>query len=400
MPTSPSPSSEVADEEVLSWLRLLGSRLEARFLNVLLQHYGTPDEIRAASDEELGRKAALDAYRLRQLRAGPPPGELRNQLAAFRRHGMRLIPATAPDFPRNLFRMRTPPPAIFVKGTLAEEDALAVGIVGPREPTSYGTDVTKALCRDFAPTMTVVSGAAMGIDSVAHEEVLNHGGRTLAVLGCGIDVNYPARNEKLRERIVEEGSAILSVFSPGTPPRPGNFHSRNHVLAGLSSAVIVVEASRKSGALVTARAAAEEGRQVFAVPGDINRRNSQGSNDLLRDGAALCTGAEDVLRELEGMLSAEVEILSRRQRMRSLKQSGKAKARPEDTEDSSAAVSDDSLERFVMERIGHSTIGFDDLAHLAEQRGHGIGALSEVLLVLELDGRIRQEPGRLYSLAL
>jgi DNA processing protein len=289
--------------------------------------------------------------------------------------------------------MRVAPPAIFVKGAIEEIDRLAVGIVGPRVPTNYGMEVARMLARDFAPTLTVVSGAALGIDSAVHQEVLEHGGRTLAVLGCGIDQNYPARNEPLRRRIGEgrEG-ALISIFPPGSRPLRGNFPQRNFVLAGLCLAVVVVEASATSGALVTARAAGEEGRPVYAVPGDITRRNSAGSNALLRDGATACTSATDVLADLQGMLAEELEMLRERRA-----QHGLTIAPATAGEDAPRSEADSPVEAMVLRVIQHSTISHDDLINQFVPGNMSMGDLSTALLMLELKGKIQQLPGRFYG---
>ncbi len=380
-------------EDPRGWLRLLGCGLEKSRLTALVGALGSPGAVMDASDSELAETHGLGTRHIQALRQQPTPADIDRQMIALERSGARIVPVASPDFPRNLFHLRVPPPAIFVKGRLESYDSLAVGIVGPRTPTAYGLSVARALARDFAPTLTIVSGAALGIDSAAHEAVLDAGGRTIGVLGCGIDINYPSTNAKLRARIGDGGQgALVSIFPPLSPPHSHHFPIRNHILAGLSLAVVVVEAGARSGALVTARAAGEEGRQVYAVPGDITRANSAGSNALLRDGAAVCTGAASVIEDLEGTLHRELEELLRRRR------AAPGAAPTEEHAVSNAGRSPG--EEAILRMVAHSSISHDDLIAKLVPGSMSLGELSSALLMLELDGRIRQSPGRLYDARL
>ncbi len=187
---------------------------------------------------------------------------------------------------------------LWTRGPLLEEDVRAVAIVGTRHATPYGIRMAATLARDLALRgVTVVSGLAAGIDAAAHQAALDAGGRTIAVLGCGVDIVYPSQNAELMHRIVTHG-CVLSPFPMGVKPSKGHFPSRNRLISGLSLGVIVVEAPPGSGALITARTAAEQGREVFAVPGHVGERNSMGPHALLREGARLVESAEDVLTEL------------------------------------------------------------------------------------------------------
>src|SRR6266705_223700 len=189
------------------------------------------------------------------------------------------------------------PPALFVRGALSDDDALAVAIVGSRRPTPYGLAVAERLASDLAVRgVTIVSGLARGIDTAAHRSALAAGGRTLAVLGCGVDVVYPRENVPLA-RAIESQGAILSQFPPGMPALPGHFPARNRTLAGLALGVVVVEAAEKSGALITAGFAGDLGRETFAVPGRITSPSSAGANRLIQDGAKLVTCWQDIVSE-------------------------------------------------------------------------------------------------------
>jgi DNA processing protein len=188
-----------------------------------------------------------------------------------------------------------PPPLLYITGTLTDQDALAVAIVGARRATAAGRAMTEELSHDLAGAgMTVVSGLARGVDAAAHRGALAAQGRTIAVLGCGIDRTYPPEHERLRRQIEEQG-AILSEVSMGAPPHSHHFPRRNRIISGLSLGVIVTEAAIGSGSLITARLAAEQGREVFAVPGFVKEDTSRGTNALLKEGAALIERAQDVI---------------------------------------------------------------------------------------------------------
>ncbi|MBI3323827.1 MAG: DNA-protecting protein DprA [Candidatus Omnitrophica bacterium] len=200
-------------------------------------------------------------------------------------------------YPKLLREIHAPPELLYVKGALLSEDSAAVAMVGTRLATSYGLDTARRLAEELARSgVTVVSGLAEGIDRAAHEGALEAGGRTIAVVGHGLSTIYPAHHRDLAERIARSG-CVVSQFPMGMPPLAQNFPQRNEIIAGLSLGVVVVEAPFKSGALITARHAMEQGREVFAVPGPIGR-NSEGTHRLLRDGAKLVETAQDILEEL------------------------------------------------------------------------------------------------------
>jgi DNA processing protein len=183
--------------------------------------------------------------------------------------GLTVLTWEDADYPRRLQEIDQPPPVLYLRGSLRQEDQWAVAVVGTRRVTAYGNQITRELVSVLAQHgLTIISGLARGIDGIAHQACLNTGGRTLAVLGCGVDCIYPPEHSRLAERIIANG-ALISDYPPGTPPEAANFPPRNRIISGLSQAVIVIEAGRQSGALITAAFAAEQGRQVFAVPGNI-----------------------------------------------------------------------------------------------------------------------------------
>jgi DNA processing protein len=221
----------------------------------------------------------------------------RQQAEAAARCEARLVLLGDAEYPALLRAIDLPPPFLLVRGGLRREDGLAVAIVGSRRGTPYGLRVAERLGTDLAARgVTVVSGLARGVDTAAHRGALAAGGRTLAVLGSGVDVVYPPENRRLAAEVGEAG-AVLSQFPMGTAPLPHHFPARNRVIAGLTLGTVVVEAAERSGALITARLAGELGREVYAVPGNVTTPGSLGTNSLIQDGAKLVQGWEDVVAE-------------------------------------------------------------------------------------------------------
>ena len=221
-------------------------------------------------------------------------------LAAAAKRGLQLLVARTPGYPERLWEIHDPPIVLWTRGTAAIHPR-SVAIVGSRRSTPAGLMIARQLGGDLAAAgWTVVSGMALGVDGAAHEAALDAGGETIAVLGCGADIVYPHEHRALAERIVARGR-ILSEFPPGAAPRPWHFPLRNRIISGLVSAVVVVEASERSGSLITARLAIEQGRDVLAVPGSAASGRYRGSHALIRDGARLVETVDDVLDELEGV---------------------------------------------------------------------------------------------------
>lgn len=202
------------------------------------------------------------------------------------------------NYPSRLKEIEKSPPVLYIRGSITRNDSWAVAVVGTRKMTSYGKQVTQEVSRALARNgITVVSGLARGVDGTAHRSALDAGGRTLAVLGCGVDRVYPPEHRKLAEATISNG-ALISDYSPGTPPDGINFPPRNRIISALSLAVIVIEASKRSGALITAAFAAEQGREVFSVPGNIYAPQSKGSNILVQQGARVLLNVQDVLETM------------------------------------------------------------------------------------------------------
>jgi DNA processing protein len=263
----------------------------------LLDRFGPPESVLAAAAsmtaEELGLRPG-ERIRL----AAAAQYDAAESLDLLHRLHARVVTIRDPDYPPNLRHIYDPPVALFVRGTLLPSDERALAIVGTRRVTPYGRLVSETLGRDLAQNgVTVISGLAVGADAAAHRGALSAGGRTIGVLACGLDVPYPRETMELREQMVERG-AVISEAPLGMPARKERFHARNRLISGLALGVIVTEAPERSGALITANLAANQGRQVFAVPGSINSEFSKGTHALLRDGAGVATSVDDILSEL------------------------------------------------------------------------------------------------------
>ncbi|NDJ61256.1 MAG: DNA-protecting protein DprA [Chloroflexi bacterium] len=280
------------------WLGLsLVPNIGPKRLALLLETLQDPARIWSASENEL-RRAGLSPQPLATLIKERQALDLDQEMQRVQRVGAHLITLADDTYPAALKTAFNPPLVLYVRGTLTAQDNLALGIVGTRKATPYGREVTYHFAKDLAAQgVTVISGLAHGIDAQAHRGALDGGGRTIAVLGCGIQQVYPEDHRDLAHAIIEQG-AVISEFPIGTPPAGRNFPRRNRIISGLALGVLIPEAPEKSGALITASLAAEQGRDVFAVPGSIFSPASQGTNRLIQDGAKLVLSVEDILSEL------------------------------------------------------------------------------------------------------
>jgi DNA processing protein len=266
------------------------------------------------------------------------------------------------DYPRRLNEIDNPPPVLYMRGQLHEDDIWAVAVVGTRRMTSYGRQVAEEVAYALASSgITVVSGLARGVDAVAHAAALKAGGRTLAVLGCGVDRIYPPEHRDLAEKITANG-AVLSDYAVGTPPEGVNFPPRNRIIAALSKAVVIVEAGVQSGALITAAFAAEQGREVFAVPGNIHAPQSKGTNVLIQQGAHILLDVQDVLEILN------LSMLNEHRTARTI-------------------LPTDATEAKLYEILGQEPLHVDDIRAQSELP---IDKVSSTLALMELKGMVRQ----------
>ena len=293
---------------MLPWLALnMVEGLRSAPRAAILRAFGTPENIFRSSEMELRSVSDLKPeiiYRILHF----DMREAEKELKMAQHAGITILWQESDSYPTLLKTIPDPPVVLYVKGELQAEDA-CIALVGSRKATTYGLNVTQTLARDLSKAgLTVVSGLARGIDARAHSVVIQEKGRTIGVLGSGIDVIYPSEHRSLADRIAKSG-ALVSEFPMGTPPNRENFPVRNRIISGLSLAVVVVEASRKSGSLITARMAMEQGRDVLAVPGNVFNESSQGCHALIKDGAILAESWKDVIAELPEQVTEKL-ILS------------------------------------------------------------------------------------------
>ena len=323
----------------------------------------------------------------------------RDEQKRARRLGVGFLTPQDPGYPPLLKGTADPPEVLYTRGTIVPDDRLAIAVVGARRATPAGIDLAERIGGDLAAHgFTVISGLARGIDAAAHRGALAGGGRTIAVLGSGLDRIYPSEHEALARSIAERG-ALMSEKPFGTAPLAGHFPERNRIIAGMAWATVVVEAARDSGSLITANLALEEGRLVFAVPGAVGEPNAEGTNALLRSGAHCCRGAEDVLEDLGPQLLDTAAAIR--------------KARGHGSEDIEAPGAGTSGEGESVARVAIGVAGTDAerkvLASLTRTRGRDLetlvratglppAALNVALLGLELRGMVRSVAGPRYFL--
>lgn len=295
----------MAEPNLEAVLRLsLVSGVGPRLRQALLARFGSPEAILRAPPAQLcevpgiGRKLSL------RIAAALEEIDVAQELAVCRQHYIALVPLEADAYPRSLREIPDPPGLLFVRGEIAPQDALGVAIVGSRHATHYGLAQAERLAASLARAgLTIISGLARGIDAAAHRGALAAGGRTLAVLGGGLVDIYPPEHAELAKEVAAQG-AVITETPVRAAPVAGSFPQRNRIISGMSLGVIVVEAAVHSGALITARHAMEQGREVFAVPGRVDNRMSHGCHRLIRDGAKLVESADDVLEELGPLVEA------------------------------------------------------------------------------------------------
>lgn len=353
---------------------------------------GRPEDLVGSDLERLCRDARIKPEVAARVQEAATPRAVRALLARLARREIAVLTFWDAAYPPLLAHIADPPPVLFVRGDLGVLALPGLAVVGTRRPTPYGRAAARRLAADAASRgWTVVSGMAAGIDGEAHLGALEAGGRTVAVLGCGVDVVYPRQHRRLYERIWREGGLLLSEFAPGMPPQKGFFPRRNRIVSGLSHGVVVVEAGEKSGSLITADLALEQGREVFAVPGPIFSPESRGPHRLIQQGAKLVTGIEDVLAELEGMAGGGAQAALAAEEGRT----GRANTGglPADgTEPTPASLSPE--EQAVWPHLARGPVHVDDLVAAT---GLSPGRLQMALLALELRGWALKLPGGLYT---
>jgi DNA processing protein len=342
----------------------VGKMTETR-LFLLLEKFRTPATVKRASVDELatvvGMEVALAIARLKV------DDHVARKYERMEKLGIRVLPYYDPAFPSWLRQINHFPPVLFIRGEIKPEDETAIAVIGTRGATVYGKGIADRFAAEFARSgVTVVSGMARGIDTAAHRSALKNQGRTIAVLGCGLDEPYPPENRELMEGIVRSGAAV-SEFNIGTPPLAQNFPKRNRIISGLARAIVAIEAKEKSGVMNTVNWAASQGRDVFAIPGNIYSQASSGTNRLIKEGAIPATSAAEILEAL-GLKHAQKERI-----VREIFLSGEEK-------ELWAILSGDPVY----------------LDELAEKSNRSTADILKVLLSLEIKGVVRQLPGMMF----
>ncbi len=342
-------------------------------IRALVAHFKSTEDIFNASIKQL---TSVDGIELKTAKSIKDYSDFEygtHQINKARQEEIEIIDFWDEFYPENLKKIYDPPAFMFVKGTLAKQDKYAISIVGTRLPSSYGKLVAEKIAKELAQKgLVIVSGLARGIDTISHWAALQVGGRTIAVMGCGLDYIYPGENKRLAEKIIEQG-ALISEFPMGTGPDAVNFPRRNRIISGLTLGTIVIEAGLKSGALLTANYALEQDREIFAVPGNINSPKSMGTNQIIKDGAKLISSANDVLIELE----AQLKHFLRDEEARS-------KELPEDLSE---------LEKILLNKLSNEPIHIDKLANVI---GKSTAETLSALLPLEFKDLVKQLPGKLF----
>jgi DNA processing protein len=339
-------------------------------LRKLLDYYGQIDMAWQANPGELAA-IGLDKRAIANLVKTRQTLDLAAEYRAVEARSVKLLTWDDDDYPKHLRHIPDSPFLLYYRGELEAQDQWALAVVGTRSASVYGKEVTRKLAGDLAASgVTIVSGLALGIDAQAHQSALEVGGRTIAVLGSGVDVIYPQRHARLAEEIVEHG-ALISEFPLGSSPESGNFPRRNRIISGLSLGVLMVEGAEHSGARITIDYALEQGREIFAIPGNIFSRGSSGPNKFIQQGAKLVTCVGDILEELNLKMAIEQT---------------EAKAIIPDTPAEAAILGVLSAEPTHVDELGQRT-------------GLGSAELSSTLTMMELKGQVRQVGGMNYIVA-
>jgi len=370
-----SSLSAPAQNEYARWIALSQVKgLGGVSFKKLAAHFVDPTRVFSASAEELQQVPGLDKSVIEGLVNFSGWEQIETEIRRIRQAEVTIVPFTDVRYPARLRMIADPPPFLYVKGEIRAEDDKAVAVVGSRSASDYGRKVTRDLSRGLAALgFTVVSGLARGIDGTAHETALRCGGRTIAVLGSGVDRAYPPEHAALYRRISQNG-AVVSELPVGTRPMAFNFPPRNRLISGLSLGVVVVEATEKSGSLITAALALEQGREVFAVPGEVGSSRSRGAHRLIRQGAKLVETVEDIVEEIAPQLLTRAGEQAKDGR-RGLPQNASEEVKK------------------IFHLLQERSLQIDEVI---ESSGFSPAKVSEVLLDLELQGYLRQLPGKRY----
>ena len=339
-------------------------------LGQLEKHFGNLEAAWQAAPTDL-KRSGLDSGSIRAITSRRPDISLDAEMEKLDRYGVKVLTFHDAEYPSRLKEIYDYPPILYVRGSLLSEDEWCLAVVGTRRATVYGRQVTEEIVTDLARNkITIVSGLARGIDSIAHRSALEAGGRTLAVFACGLDIVYPAENAELARRIIQQG-ALISEYPLGTKPRAENFPRRNRIMSGISLGVLIAEAGKVSGAMITAQMALEQNREVFAIPGSILSPASDGTNHLIQEGAKLVSNYNDILEELN------LTAVAHQMEIREI-----------------APASD--IESLLLKQLGAEPTHIDEICHSTKLP---ISALSSALAMMELKGLVKQVGNMNYVLA-
>lgn len=365
-------------EDKLFWIWLNNvPGIGARRFYKLIEYYETPEQLFYATDEDLQPAAKLLGYKamatLQEFRRDEALEKARKIMEQL---DLTILTLLSPDYPPLLKSIYDPPPILYCKGKPLEYNRPAIAVVGSRLSSQYGrTTARKISCELARSGVIVVSGMARGIDTMAHKGALDvKGGYTIAVLGGGVDYIYPAENDALYRSILDQGT-VISEYPPGAKPTPGNFPARNRIVSGLSAGTLVVEAGVKSGALITVDCALEQGRDVYALPGNIGSPYSQGTNKILKEGAKLVTSADDILEDLTSIFNFE------------------GQPAPASPPPKLAPVLD-LFETLVYNALQDEEKGLEELIQLTKLP---VGQLNGILTLMEIKGIIKKLPGKIFA---
>ena len=385
-----------------------------RTCRLLLEKFGSAEQIFRATPEEVG--AAGVGRKVADAIAGFDAfAPLEKELCELPRIGARLIRWNDPDYPPNLKQIADPPPYLVLRGTLLPQETACVAVVGARAASEAGLRMAERLGFELASRgFAVVSGLARGIDGAAHRGALGANGRTIAVLGCGIDVAYPPEHRDLADSISASGGAVLTELPLGAAPIPENFPGRNRILSGLSLGVVIVEAAEKSGSLITARMALEQDRQVFAVPGSPLSGKTRGSNRLIKEGAVLVECVEDVIEELAPQMGQRIASVGaeapRKSAIDAIRRPGNAPERDPGKDGGSRWAGNADSESPTVNLVQERTKEIESILNcLSDAQSVHIDAVIEscqlppqtvlnLMLELELRGLVVQHPGKLFTI--
>ena len=339
-------------------------------LTQLENYFGSLEKAWQAAPAEL-KQANLDRGAIQTVTSWRPKISLEAEMEKLDRYGVKVLTYNDPSYPSRLKEIYDYPPLLYVRGSLLPQDEWCLAVVGTRRATVYGRQVTEEIVTDLAQSkITIVSGLAKGIDSVAHQAALAAGGRSIAVFACGLDIVYPADNANLARQIIQQGS-LISEYPLGTRPKADNFPRRNRIMSGLSLGVLITEADETSGAMITAHMALEQNREVFAIPGSILSPASRGTNHLIQEGAKLVRDYTDILEELNLM------NVARQMEMRE-------------------AIPASDTESLLLKHLGAEPTHVDEVCRSS---GLPISTVSSTLAMMELKGLVKQLGPMSYVLA-